>query len=115
MYLRIRNSNVTVPKPLEIAIVFWLFFAGLFGAGYVWAVYEWAGVSAILSLVVFGMYIKIDQTQSRANTLQQFIWASELRYDLYPSQPRPSEEQLLRFRRARIESDPELSAREWHE
>ncbi len=112
MYLRIRNRLESIPEWVEMFAVFVLFLGGLFAATYVWAVYEWAGVSGGLFFALFVMFAKLESEKGRTEHFRQFIWNSELRYDYYPVIARPSEEQLLAIRRSRIESDPELLAQE---
>jgi hypothetical protein len=88
------------------------YLALLLGVPTALALYGNNAAAVILLAAVIVQYVRLRSVHSQLRRAQQFIWNSELRYDFYPNLLRPSEEDLLKFRRTRIESDPELLLRE---
>lgn len=79
---------------------------------YLIGIHQWAGVSVLLTVALWHQYTQKERARAEAKRLRQFVWDSELRFDYYPEIARPPERHLLEWRRNRIESDPDLSARE---
>jgi hypothetical protein len=93
-------------------LVAFFYLALLLGVPIAVAVYGANAAAVILLVAVFVQYVRLESVRSQLRRAEQFIWDSELRYDFYPHLFRPSEEDLLKMRKTRVESDPELLTRE---